>query len=367
MLTPRDELDLAEILTGRGGPFEPVGGASKRSIGRVQQAELLDLSLLRGILAYEPRELTLTARAGTPLTEIERVLQAEGQCLAFEPPNPSSAAGASAATLGGVLATNSSGSRRVTSGAARDHFLGFRAVSGRGERFRGGGRVVKNVTGYDLPKLLAGSWGTLAVLTEVTVRVHPLPEVERTLIVPCAPAAAIGELGRALSSPWSISGAAFLPREGIALRLEGFAESVAARAAALLELLAPASHLWLEGDRSRELWRAIALAAPLGDCELLWRIATAPSQALKIIERLEPRDYLLDWGGGLIWMAGSPGSAAQVREAIGPGHALLVRAPAAVRALVPTFQPLPPALAALAARLKEAFDPARKLNPDRLL
>ena len=184
MLAPRDEADLAELVAATRAPLEPVAGGSKRCVGRPVAAEALDLSALRGILDYEPRELVLTARAATPLEEIEGALAAHSQRLAFEPPDWTRLlATRGRPTLGGTLAANASGSRRITAGAARDHFLGLRAVSGRAERFKAGGRVVKNVTGYDLPKLLAGSWGTLAVLTEVTVRVHPAPEQDRTLLV----------------------------------------------------------------------------------------------------------------------------------------------------------------------------------------
>ncbi|MGH8259270.1 MAG: FAD-binding protein, partial [Steroidobacteraceae bacterium] len=239
MLQPRDEADVAEIIATTDCPLEPLAGGSKRAVGRPVTGEVLDLGALRGILSYEPDELIITARAATPLDEIEAALRAEGQRLAFEPPDWTALLAAPAMpgattatadaplsavrpTIGGVLAANASGSRRLTAGAARDHFLGFRAVSGRAERFKAGGRVVKNVTGYDLPKLLAGSWGTLAVLTEVTVRVHPLPECERTLLLAlAAPSAAVGALGAALASACEVSAAAFSPRFGAALRLEG--------------------------------------------------------------------------------------------------------------------------------------------------
>ncbi len=368
MLCPRDEADLVEILAGATGALEPVAGGSLRSIGKPVAGEILDLSRLAGIVDYEPEELVLTARAATPLEAVERVLGEHRQRLGFEPPDWAPLLGsAGRATLGGVLAANASGSRRISAGAARDHFLGFHAVSGRGERFKGGGRVVKNVTGYDLPKLLAGSWGTLAVLTEVTVRVSPAPEHERTLILAAIdPASAVRAMAEALGSSCEVSAAAFVPRRGVALRLEGFTASVAARAAALLERLGPRQDASLEDGDSRRFWAAVGTAQMLAASPIVWRLSVPPSDAAGIIERLAPDDYLLDWGGGLIWLGCDRADEAQVRGALQSGHALLVKAPPAVRAAVPVFQPLAAPLAALVGRLKAAFDPHARLNPGRM-
>ncbi len=230
-LCPRDAADLAEILASHPTPLEPLGTGSKRAIGCPVSAAALDLSALSGLTAYEPAELVLTAHAATPLSAVEAALGAESQRFAFDPPNFNALLGASGEqTLGGIVAANLAGSRRVSAGAARDHFLGCAAVTGRGERFNAGGRVVKNVTGYDVPKLLAGSWGTLAVLTTVTLRVAPAPETERTLLVPCAsPGEAVTVLSGALGSPHDVAAAAFDPEVGCLLRLEGFAASVEAR------------------------------------------------------------------------------------------------------------------------------------------
>lgn len=401
MLQPRDEADVAEIIAATTGPLEPISGGSKRTIGRPVEGEALELAALRGILDYEPEELVLTARAATPLDQVDAVLGACGQRLAFEPPDwtallaesPESPA-APRATLGGAIAANASGSRRVSAGAARDHFLGFRAVSGRGERFKAGGRVVKNVTGYDLPKLIAGSWGTLAVLTEVTVRVHPLPEHERTLRVPPrsgdgAVAAAVRAMAAALGSQCEVSAAAYSPRTGLALRLEGFAPSVQARSGMLLEVLADAARaageialreaFWERDEDSRRLWREIGGVHPLAGYPIVWRLSTAPSEAPRIIAQLDPQDYLLDWGGGLLWIAAAQADAARVRGALasgpaaaraGPsgthGHATLLKAPREVRAALPVFQPLAAPLASLTARLKGAFDPGDRLNRGRM-
>lgn len=368
MLRPRDEADLAEIVASASGPLEPLAGGSLRSVGKPLVGEVLDLSPLAGIVHYEPDELVLSALAATPIEEIERVLAEHGQRLGFEPPDWALLLGATGRpTLGGVLAANASGSRRLSAGAARDHFLGFRAVSGRAERFKGGGRVFKNVTGYDLPKLLAGSWGTLAVLTEVTVRVTPAAEHERTLLVPASdPATAVRTMTDALGSSCEVSAAAFLPRRGVALRLEGFAASVTARARALLEGLGRPEVDTLEDAESRELWRAVGAVQPLAAHPIVWRLSVPPSDAARLIERLAPDDYVLDWGGGLIWMGCAQADAERVRGALSSGHALLLKAPPAVRAATPVFQPLPAPLAAVMARLKTVFDPAARLNPGRM-
>jgi glycolate oxidase FAD binding subunit len=368
MLCPRDEADLAEIVAGASGALEPVAGGALRAIGKPVTAELLDLSQLAGIVHYEPDELVLTARAATPLEAIERVLGEHRQRLGFEPPDWAPLLGsAGRPTLGGVLAANASGSSRISAGAARDHFLGFRAVSGRGERFKGGGRVVKNVTGYDLPKLLAGSWGTLAVLTEVTVRVDPAPERERTLLFPAShPREAVLTMAAALGSACEVSAAAFVPRSGVALRLEGFAPSVAARATALLERFDRADAAALEDGESRRFWSVLGSAQSLAGHPVVWRLSVPPADAADLIERLAPEDYLLDWGGGLLWIGCAQADAERVRGALRSGHALLIKAPPAVRAAHAVFQPLAAPLAAVMARVKAAFDPEARLNPGRM-
>ncbi|HEX6998118.1 MAG TPA: FAD-binding protein [Gammaproteobacteria bacterium] len=367
-IAPRDARDLAEALREHPGPLEPVGAGSKRSVGRPVAADLLDLAALAGVVDYAPEELVLTARAATPLAAVEELLAARGQRLAFEPPSHAALLGAPAGqTIGGVLAANLSGPRRPAAGAARDHFLGFAAVTARGEPFKAGGRVVKNVTGYDLPKLLAGSWGTLAVLTEVTVRVAPAPEVERTLLVPArTPAQAVALSTTALASPCEVSGAAFEPGRGLALRIEGFEPSVAARAARLLELLGRPEAEVLEGEASGRLWRAVGGADALAGWPVVWRLSVPPSDAPAVLAALEPEHYFLDWGGGRIWAAYDAVDAARVRGAVARGHALLFKAPASARAAVDVFDSGPPAAAALAARVKQAFDPDGKLNPGRM-
>ena len=367
-LVPRDAADVAAIVAGAVRPLEVVGSGSKRQIGRPVDAQLLDLGALEGITAYEPAELVLAASAATPLATIERALQEHGQRLAFEPPDFGPLLSRERGqTIGGVLAANLAGSRRVTAGAARDHFLGFRAVTGRGEPFKAGGKVVKNVTGYDLPKLLAGSWGTLAVMTEVTIRVAPAPELDRTLVVA---AGSIGEclalLGGALRSSHDVSAAGVDPARGALIRLEGFAASVEARTRALCDELRCTPQQVLEGGTSRDCWHALASGAALAASPVVWRISVPPTDALQVLERLDTNRYLVDWGGGLVLLGLDTVDAQRVRAALTTGHATLLKAPAAARAATPVFQPQAPAVAAVAARLRSAFDPRGILNPGRM-
>jgi len=401
---PADLTELHDQVAGTlaaAEPVEIVAGGSKRGLGRpVQAAHQLDLTRLSGIRNYEPAELVLTAGAGTPLAEIERVLEEAGQMLAFEPPDWYRLLGAggqdgAGPTLGGVLACNLSGPRRVKAGAARDHFLGFRAVSGRGEIFKAGGKVIKNVTGYDLPKLMAGSYGTLAALEEVTLKVLPRPETVATLLFTNLEPAAAGHLmTAALGSPHEVSGAAYLPARvarplalpsgdgTVALRVEGPAPSVEFRRDALIrEQEAGGSAEILVGSEAVALWRAIGEAAPFAglDDRAVWRISVAPARGAELgqeISRALDAAWFLDWGGGLLWAAvaeAGDAGAELVRNAIrGPdgrhtGHATLIKGSPALRGAVPVFEPQPPPLAALSRRVKDAFDPAHILNPGRMV
>ncbi|HUZ75278.1 MAG TPA: FAD-binding protein [Stellaceae bacterium] len=391
---PADERELIEIIVGalaRDEPLELVAGASKRGLGRpLQLPHVVELSAFAGIRLYEPEELVLTAGAATPLGEIESALAANRQMLAFEPADWRALLGTTdrSQTIGGVLSCNLAGPRRIRQGAARDHFLGFRAVSGRAEPFKAGGRVVKNVTGYDLPKLMAGSYGTLAALIEVTIKVLPLPETTRTLMLAgLDDEAARRAMGAALGSAHEVGGAAHLPAAVAAdlagggartlLRLEGVVPSVAARVEALVRELAGFGAVDVLGDReSQALWRALRDAAPFAALpdRAVWRVSVAPTAGPAIVARVarqvDLRHYF-DWGGGLVWLAVAgegDGGAASIRGALGEGgHATLVRAPDGMRAAVPVFQPQPAALAALAARVKEGFDPRRILNRGRMV
>jgi glycolate dehydrogenase FAD-binding subunit len=395
-----DELEeaIAEAVVGR-RRLEVLGHGTKRGLGRPVEADArLDLRHLAGIGLYEPEELVLTAKPGTAMAEIEALIAQRGQMLACEPADlgPLYGAPAGMGTLGGMIACNLSGPRRPKAGAARDGFLGFTAVSGRGERFKAGGRVMKNVTGYDLPKLLAGSHGTLAALAEITVRVHPAPERTVTLLLLGLDA----ERGNramtlALGSAHDVSGAAYLPaalaaRSRIdavagagasvtALRLEGIAASVAARAAALERLLAEfrAPLARTEAEASIALWREIRdlhFLLPEGEA-VIWRLSLPPvaggATAERLARAIAGTRFYLDWGGGLLWAAlpAAPDAhAAMLRPAAAAagGHATLMRAPDAVRAAVPVFEPEPAPLAELTARVRAGFDPLGILNPGRM-
>jgi glycolate oxidase FAD binding subunit len=363
---PATTAELAEILAADSRPLEPLGNGSKRAIGRSVEAEPLFLTGLSGVIDYSPAELVLTAKAGTPLAAIETELAASGQRLAFEPPDFGPLLGTSMPqTLGGILAANLAGSRRVSAGAARDDFLGVTAVNGRGETFRAGGRVVKNVTGYDLPKLVAGSWGTLAVMSEVTLKVVPQAETELTLILPeREPAGAVRTLTGALGSAHEVSSAAFDPWQGSALRLEGVAASVAARQDALLADLGGPEAERLDGPASREFWARTAGVRTLADWPVVWRISVPPTDAPRVLEAIRPDRYLLDWGGGLIWAAFDAVDAAAVRGPLREGHATLIKAPAGNRTC--RWQPPSAALGQVLERVRAAFDPDGRLNPGRM-
>src|SRR5712671_4459918 len=313
---------VAEALAAE-EPVEVVGGGSKRGLGRpVQAAHTLDLSRLSGIRDYAPSELVLTAGAATPLAEIARALAEHGQMLSFEPPDWRDLLGTEETmpTLGGVLACNLSGPRRIKAGAARDHFLGFRAVSGRGEIFKAGGKVVKNVTGYDLAKLMTGSYGTLAALEEVTVKLLPRPEAVATvLFAGVAPAAAVRLMTAALGSPHEVSGAAYLPPGTVmplalpsgpgmvALRVEGPAPSVAFRRDSLVREHGTAGTAQtLAQSESIAFWRAVGEVAPLAGLgeRAVWRISVAPARGAELAAAITgalDAVWFLDWGGGLVW------------------------------------------------------------------
>ena len=378
-------------------PVELVAGGSKRGLGRpLQTPHVVDLTRLSGIRDYAPSELVLTAGAATPLTAIDRALNAAGQMLAFEPPDWRGLLGQvhGSQTLGGVIACNLSGPRRIKSGAARDHFLGFTAVSGRAEAFKAGGKVVKNVTGYDLPKLMAGSYGTLAAFAEVTVKVLPRPETTATvLICGVAPEGAVRLMSAALGSPHEVSGAAYLPPGTprpsslpsatgvVALRVEGPAPSVDYRREALLRELAEGGQPTMLGEAdTAALWRDIGNVAPLAGLadRAVWRISVAPGRGADLaseIARAVDAVWFLDWGGGLVWVAviePGDGGASVIRAAIGGpmghgGHATLVRGSPGLRAAAAGFEPQPGPLAALSRRVKEGFDPRHILNPGRMV
>ncbi len=388
-----DLRDAVAEAASAGTSLEVTGRGSKRALGRpIQAARALDVSALAGVRSYEPAELVLTAAAGTPLAEVEALLASKNQMLAFEPPHWEALLDSSqGGSLGGALACNLAGPRRIKSGAARDHFLGVVAVSGRGEVFKAGGKVVKNVTGYDLCKLLAGSFGTLAVMEEVTVKVLPAAAKARTvLLFGLGASAGIGALTEALNSAYEVSGAAYLPRQVAArssvgyvsqgntsvaaIRVEGTPISVEARTKALRDQLGALGPIEeLHTMNSTRLWSEIRDVAPLlpDRSKTVWRGSVPPTGGAAVAAAATDGDYLLDWGGGLVWLAmdaAGDGGAAAIRgavQAVG-GHALLVRAAPGLRAAVSVFEPQSPPIAALAARVKDGFDPLRILNPGRM-
>lgn len=379
-----------------GKTLEVVGQGTKRGIGRLSQPDrVLQMSGLAGVTLYEPEELVLSARSGTPLADINDLLASRNQHLAFEPMDAGPLFGlpAGGGTLGGTLAANLSGPRRIKAGAARDHFLGAAAVSGRGEMFKSGGRVVKNVTGYDLCKLLAGSWGTLAVMTEVTVKVLPRPETEETILISgLDDHAAGGAMSAALGSAADVSAAAHLPvaiaqQTGVeevsatrsaatALRIEGVAPSVVYRREMLKTSLKSFGEISvLDEAQSRALWSAIRDATPFAWApkadSMLWRISTVPASGPKLVGRLRETieaEAFYDWGGGLIWLrtAGEGAEAVQACIVAFGGGAVLLAAPDRLRASASAFSPQEPGLAALTRRVKESFDPGQTLNPGRI-
>jgi glycolate oxidase FAD binding subunit len=403
VLTPHTAEDVETAVQwalGHGKAIEILGHGSKRAIGHPLNPDLiLDLSGLSGVTLYEPRELVLSAKAGTSIAEIDALLASEGQQLAFEPVDlgPLFDASPGRGTLGGTVAANLSGPRRIKVGAARDHVLGFSAVSGRGETFKSGGRVVKNVTGYDLSKLMAGSWGTLAALTDITIKVLPKPESEVTvLLFGCDDSAAVRAMATAMRSSCDVSGAAHLPaaaataigvgrsesesRTLTAFRLEGVAPSVAHRKTALQSVLRSFGEIGvIEQAFSSELWRNIRDVAPFaaartGSERPLWRVSTAPAQggeAARLIMQSFAAEVVFDWAGGLLWVllpSCEDSGAALMRRAVAAvgGHATLIRAPAAARAAIDVFEPQDCALAALTRRVKEGFDPNRTFNRGRM-
>jgi len=384
-IKPRDSKELRQAVEwalNDGVTLDVRGSGSKLALGKPMACDhVLDVSGISGIVDYAPEELVVTLRAGTPLREVEALLAQRNQMLAFEPPDLGPLLGqeASAGTLVGALMGNFAGPRRLSAGAARDHLLGFSGVNGRGEAFKSGGRVMKNVTGYDLSKLITGSWGTLAVLDEVSVKVLPAPDQTRTLLLRgLDPAAAVKAMCAAMGSPHEVSGAAHAVGQ-TAFRLEGVAPSVEARLKGLRELLADTAVTMEELDtlESRAFWAEVRDGTVLDAARdaIIWRLSCPPTAGAGIVSRIGAQrpeaNAVYDWSGGLVWLA-LPASADAdhllVRGALDTsgGHATLIRAPEAVRAAVPVFQPPPPALAALTQRVKESFDPKGLLNPGRM-
>ena len=404
-LKVRDAKDVEQVVRAAIAseqPLEIIGHGSKRLIGQPMATNaVLDVSALNAVICYEPNELIITVQAGAPLADVKSLIDSRNQQFAFEPIDTAPLLGTpNQATIGGMIGAGLAGPRRIKAGGARDHLLGAHGVSGFGDSFKTGGRVVKNVTGYDLCKLLAGSWGTLAVITEVTLKVMPRPESERTLVLRgLDDVAANRAMTAALGSPFDVSGAAHVPnsafraagsglgelgyqREAVTLlRLEGITASAAHRAAALAKALSPfgAAEI-LEDAASGPAWSAVRDIKPFAAGGALgawpvWRIVCPPASGGALGERLSQEsggDVIYDWGGGLIWAALPPkpdAQAALVRRLVDAagGHATLIRASDEIRRNVDVFHPQPAGLAALSERVRHSFDPKSILNRGRLI
>lgn len=369
-LRPATEHELCDALADAfhaGTRIAIRGGGTKHHIGAPHgQARDLDMRGFDGVVDYDPPELVLTARAGTRLSTIQALVASQNQMLAFEPfdHGPIFGRDAGEATIGGIVAAGVSGSQRLSCGGVRDHLLGVRAVSGRGELFLGGAKVVKNVTGYDLPKLIAGSWGRLAAITEVTLKVLPAPRMALTCVLTkLNPEQAVAAMAVAMGSQAEVVAAAHLPgsKPVTAFRLQGFQASVASRARTLARQLETFGTLAeLTTAEADAVWTDLRTLAPLPPDMPLWRISVPPSAGGELVRRLEAHGakWLLDHAGGLAWVALPDGEIVRPAVAEAGGHAMLLRGPAALRAAVPALHPLAPALAALEARVRRSFDPA---------
>ena len=380
---PHNAADVADIVADAlrsGDHLEIRGGGSKAQIGAPRMSAILETAGISGVIDYDPAELVLTVRAGTSLAEIEALVGSRGQMLAFDPfdHGPIFGNANATATIGGVVAAGVAGSRRLSAGSARDHLLGFEAVSGRAERFIAGAKVVKNVTGYDLPKLAAASWGRLFVLTEITLKVLPRPTTQATVAVEGLSAdQARRALARAMRSQADVQAAAHIPAHATgggaltAVRLEGFGPSVAARIAMMNTLWRDdGSPRVLSEDTAANYWSGIRNLSRLEDGRPLWRINTPPSGGPIVVAALEPfaPNWLFDWAGGLIWMT-LDCEAASVRAAAkaAGGHAMLMRAHESMQRTTPPFHPPEPGVGALEARVRAAFDPQGVFETGRFL
>ena len=369
MMRPENEAELAELIAGVDRPISVIGGGTR---GFETDGAKLTTSGLSGVILYEPGSLTLVARSGTPVSEIEEMLAGEGQRLAFEPMDHRGLLGSDGTpTIGGVVSANVSGPRRLQSGACRDFLLGVQFVDGAGVVVKNGGRVMKNVTGYDLVKLMAGSFGTLGVLTEVSLKVMPMPEAGAVVLIKgLSDAVAVEAMSVALTAPFDVSGAAHSTSgpDGEPLtmiRVEGFAQSVTYRARQLQALLAGYGDSSVEDNPEKvdALWRWVRDVGSFQESDSdVWRISCKPSEASELSARIGADGLLYDWGGGLIWASAVKGT--DVRAKLGDfgGHATIVRADPETLSSLGRFQPETSGIAKLTKGLRAKFDPRGILN-----
>lgn len=371
-ITPTSESELAEAIATANTPLRIIGGGTRRALGNPCEGQALRLDGLSGVSLYEPGALTLVAKAGTPLSEIEALLKAEGQRLPFEPMDHCGLLGSKGTpTIGGVVAANVSGPRRIQAGACRDSLIGVRFVDGQGTVLKNGGRVMKNVTGYDLVKLLAGSFGTLGVLSEVSFKLLPASEAVAVVILHgLDDKRAIAALTKALGSPYDVTGAAHVSGDDARtlIRVEGFANSVAYRAEKLKELLAEFGDVSVSSDAKEvhKIWADVRDVAPYhageGD---VWRISVKPTDGPDVGARIAKiaGKVCYDWGGGLVWALVPAGS--DVRRALDgiAGHAMLVRGSDETKQTFGAFASSGIVLDTMQAQLRGKFDPKGILNP----
>ena len=390
MIATEAEAVIARQIAAAREPILVRGAGTKSGMLRpVQAASTISTSGLTGITLYAPKELIISARAGTPLHEIETALAGQGQHLIAEPPDYSALLGTApnTQTLGGVVATNLSGPRRVAWGAMRDHVMGIRAVTGRGEVIHSGGRVLKNVTGLDLCKLLTGSHGTLGIISEITLKVLPAPEAVGTIVIPGLEAeAGVAALSAALGSPYGVSGAAWLPAEAASrlpaqigagrsvalIRIEDFSASVVYRTEKLRGELGYSNAEILGDPTSRTLWQSVrdAIPLPVTDGDGIWRVSVRPSSGPGVLRAVAGAAGYLDWGGGLVWFSGpateTTHRAIEDAARAAGGTWTLMRAPDSLRGAVDVVPPEAAPLAAITRRVKKAMDPRGILNPGRM-
>lgn len=382
---PQDEAALSAAILNAAGPLQILGGGT-RSIGWIPEGQKLSTAQLKGIVLYEPGALTLVAKTGTSIANIETALAAENQKLAFEPMDHRTLLGTQGTpTLGGVMAANVSGPRRIQVGAARDFALGVSFVDGSGQILKNGGRVMKNVTGYDLVKLMVGSWGTLGVLSEVALKVLPVSETQATLkIYVSSWAQAVACMSAALGTPFDVSGAATIQDAdgglGVLIRVEGFEASIRYRIKELKTRLAKFG----ETEEVLNPWLEVRDIPSWASLDTVWKVSVRPTDALSVIAMMQDlqKDIgfkcQLDWGGGLLWLGLDFKQLCDVpfglqlhkalQGAVGQlgGHTTLMKSGILSTQDIPHFQPLSRAVEIVSQNLRSKFDPRGILNPGRM-
>ncbi len=391
-ISPKSESEVADAVreaAEKGASFEILSGGTKRAMGRPVAAEtILDMRAISGIVKYEPEELVLNVRAGTPIDDIEAALGEKNQMLGFEPAHWGAlfSENASAATIAGIIATNACGARRVRAGAVRDHVIGCRFVNGFGEAVKAGGQVIKNVTGFDIAKLMCGAFGTLGVLTEITLRVTPKPAHVATFALKnCAPQEGLAALRRAAGLPIEATGLSYVPaaafagsQEGLSggdgtalIRIEGTRPALDEKLTLLRQAFAGEDRAVLDDAMTAALFSGIGDGAVFANRALdIWRLCVPQSAAHEALTASKAEFWYADWAGGVLWLGLSASNEVssrlrQITMTVG-GYATLMRASETARASLPVFEAEAPARAELTHAVKAAFDPKRLFNPGRM-